>query len=65
MTQANPQALFATLMILKSACASNPCYIDRLIATFMRVLQKMAKEHLAPPTAEANPSMYLDICMYI
>ncbi|KFM75841.1 Transformation/transcription domain-associated protein, partial [Stegodyphus mimosarum] len=54
-TTASPSALFATLMILKSACVNNPCYIDRLISTFMRVLQKMAKEHLAPPTAETNP----------
>nr|XP_042899044.1 transformation/transcription domain-associated protein isoform X5 [Parasteatoda tepidariorum] len=52
---AAPQSLFATLMILKSACVNNPCYIDRLISSFMRVLQKMAKEHLNPTTNEVNP----------
>lgn len=52
-------------MILKSACANNPCYIDRLISTFMRVLQKMAKEHLSPPTAETNPSELSSILRYI
>ncbi|OQR70315.1 Transformation/transcription domain-associated protein-like [Tropilaelaps mercedesae] len=51
---ANPPQLFGTLMILKAACVNNPCYIDRLITPFMRVLQKMTREHLAP-TTEASP----------
>ncbi|CAL1278798.1 unnamed protein product [Larinioides sclopetarius] len=46
---ASPQSLYPTLMYLKSAILSNPCYIDRLISIFMRVLQKMTKEHLTPP----------------
>ncbi|GFR25610.1 hypothetical protein TNCT_594364 [Trichonephila clavata] len=46
---ATPQSLYPTLMFLKSAILSNPCYIDRLISIFMRVLQKMTKEHLTPP----------------
>ncbi|XP_077979126.1 transformation/transcription domain-associated protein-like [Glandiceps talaboti] len=50
-TSGNPSSLFGTLMILKSACMSNPCYIDRLISVFMRSLQKMTREHLTPSTA--------------
>ena len=46
--QAPPSILFSTLMILKAACTNNPCYIDRLMLTFIRVLQKMTKEHLTP-----------------
>lgn len=47
--------LFSTLMILKAACMHNHCYIDRLITIFMKVLTKMAREHLAPTTPEASP----------
>ena len=48
-----PASLFGTLMMLKAACISNSCYIDRLISSFMRVLQRLAKEHLQP-TANEN-----------
>lgn len=51
-TGANPSSLFSTLMILKAACLNNPCYIDRLITPFMRVLQKMARDHLQPPAQQ-------------
>uniref|UniRef100_T1KDE0 PIK-related kinase FAT domain-containing protein n=1 Tax=Tetranychus urticae TaxID=32264 RepID=T1KDE0_TETUR len=52
-----PQSLFGTIMILKAACSNNPCYIDRMIVLFMRVLQKMAREHLSPtlPNEQPNP----------
>ena len=53
-TGTHPQ-LFGTLMILKAACSHNSGYIDRLITSFMRVLQRMAKEHLAPTTPENIP----------
>uniref|UniRef100_UPI00398EA1CE transformation/transcription domain-associated protein n=1 Tax=Pristiophorus japonicus TaxID=55135 RepID=UPI00398EA1CE len=49
-TNANPNQLFGTLMILKSACSNNPSYIDRLISVFMRSLQKMVRDHLNPQT---------------
>ncbi|KAH9524764.1 hypothetical protein Btru_027783 [Bulinus truncatus] len=45
-------SLFSTLMILKSACENNQCYIDRLITIFMKVLTKMTHEHLK--SQEAN-----------
>lgn len=41
-----PQNLFSTLMLLKAVCINNPCYIDRLMGPFMRVIHKMAKDHL-------------------
>lgn len=50
--QAPPATLFGTLMMLKAACISNSCYIDRLISSFMRVLQRLAKEHLQPSTQD-------------
>lgn len=55
--------LFSTLMILKAACMHNPCYIDRLITTFMKVLQKMAREHLTASNTEANPGEFLYMIM--
>lgn len=36
------------MMILKAACNHNASYIDRLITSFMRVLQRLAREHLQP-----------------
>lgn len=51
----NTSSLFGTLMILKAACINNPCYIDRLITSFMKVLQKMTREHLNPSTPETSP----------
>lgn len=50
--QAPPSSLFGTLMMLKAACINNACYIDRLITSFMRVLQRMVREHLAPASPE-------------
>lgn len=44
--QANPSSLFGTLMILKAACTNNQSYIDRLIMPFMRLLNRLTKEHL-------------------
>ncbi|XP_076072619.1 transformation/transcription domain-associated protein-like isoform X5 [Mytilus galloprovincialis] len=54
-TAGSPSQLFSTLMILKAACMHNQCYIDRLITTFMKVLHKMAREHLTPTTPETSP----------
>ncbi|KAF7269505.1 transcription-associated protein Nipped-A isoform X2 [Rhynchophorus ferrugineus] len=48
----SPLALFGTLMILKAACANNPSYIDSIITPFMRVLHRLAKEHLQPTSQE-------------
>ncbi|XP_027217728.2 transformation/transcription domain-associated protein isoform X2 [Penaeus vannamei] len=49
---ASPTSLFGTLMILKAACQNNPCYIDRLIMPFMKVLQRMARDHLNHPSTD-------------
>ncbi|KAG5328830.1 TRRAP protein, partial [Acromyrmex heyeri] len=54
-TTATPSSLFGTLMMLKAACTNNPSYVDRLITPFMKVLHKMAKEHLHSTQTEANP----------
>lgn len=44
---ANPSSLFSTLMILKAACMNNQSYIDRLMMPFMRLLNRLTKEHLS------------------
>nr|XP_018903777.1 PREDICTED: transformation/transcription domain-associated protein isoform X3 [Bemisia tabaci] len=43
----NTNTLFRTVMALKAACSSNPSYVDRLVGQFVRVLQRLAREHLA------------------
>lgn len=49
--------LFGTLMILKAACQNNPCYIDRLIMPFMKVLQRMARDHLSHTASDTSSGM--------
>lgn len=51
---ASPSCLFGTLMMLKAACSNNPSYIDRLITSFMKVLHRMAKEHLQPTSPDTG-----------
>lgn len=55
---ANPSTLFGTLMILKAACTNNNSYIDLIITPFMKVLSRLAKEHLQS-LPEVNPSTIL------
>ena len=54
--QASPSSLYGTLMILKAACHNNIYYIDRLIAPFMKVLQRMTREHLNPTSSNESSS---------
>lgn len=42
-------------MMLKAACSSNPGYVDRLIIPFIRVIQRMAREHLSATNTENSP----------
>jgi len=58
--------MFGTLMILKATCMQNASYIDRLITSFMRVLERMAKEHLTPTSGVAtNPSECSSVRCYV
>lgn len=52
---ATPSSLFGTLMILKAACTPNASYIDRLMMPFMRLLNRLTKEHLQIPTNAVVP----------
>lgn len=40
--------LFSSLMLLKAACINNVTYIDRVMPTLIRVIQKMTREHINP-----------------
>lgn len=51
---ASPSSLFGTLMMLKAACVNNHSYIDRLITPFMKVLHRMAREHLQPTNPDTS-----------
>lgn len=54
--QASPSSLFGTLMILKAACMNNQGYIDKLMTPFMRLLNRLTKEHLQVTTSAAGPA---------
>lgn len=50
-------ALLGPLMMLKACCTSSPSYIDRLISPLMRVLQRMARDHVAPNPDSATSDL--------
>lgn len=54
-TNSNSSCLFGTIMMLKAACSSNPSYVDRLIAPFVRVIHRMSREHLTATATDASP----------
>ncbi|XP_063838916.1 transcription-associated protein 1 [Ostrinia nubilalis] len=52
-------ALLGPLMMLKACCSSNPAYIDRLLLPLMRVLQRMARDHVAPNPDTATSDLLI------
>ncbi|KAH8272038.1 hypothetical protein KR018_007399 [Drosophila ironensis] len=44
--QPNASSLFGTLMILKACTTNNPSYIDRILVQFIRVLNRLTKDHI-------------------
>lgn len=44
--QPNASGLFGTLMILKACTTNNPSYIDRILVQFIRVLNRLTKDHI-------------------
>lgn len=64
----NPTAtcstLYGTVMMLKAACVNHPAYVDRFILEFMRVIQRMAREHIATSTADAPQQVGGELLIY-
>ncbi|KAI5754015.1 hypothetical protein M8J77_005069 [Diaphorina citri] len=64
----NPTAtcstLYGTVMMLKAACMNHPAYVDRFILEFMRVIQRMAREHIATSTADAPQQVGGELLIY-
>ncbi|CAH0749160.1 unnamed protein product [Diatraea saccharalis] len=52
-------ALLGPLMMLKACCTSSPSYIDRLLLPLMRVLQRMARDHVAPNPDAATSDLLI------
>ncbi|CAH2988559.1 unnamed protein product [Chilo suppressalis] len=52
-------ALLGPLMMLKACCTSSPAYIDRLLLPLMRVLQRMARDHVAPNPDTATSDLLI------
>ncbi|EDW53889.1 GM11096 [Drosophila sechellia] len=44
--QPNASSLFGTLMILKACTTNNASYIDRILVQFIRVLNRLTKDHI-------------------
>ncbi|XP_046961593.1 transcription-associated protein 1 isoform X1 [Vanessa cardui] len=52
-------ALLGPLMMLKACCASSAGYVDRLLLPLMRVLQRMARDHVAPNPDAATSDLLI------
>ncbi|XP_045458905.1 transcription-associated protein 1 [Melitaea cinxia] len=52
-------ALLGPLMMLKACCASSAGYVDRLLLPLMRVLQRMARDHVAPSPDAATSDLLI------
>ncbi|XP_017462467.1 PREDICTED: transcription-associated protein 1 [Rhagoletis zephyria] len=64
--QPNPPSLFGTLMILKACSSNNASYIDRLMLQFIRVLNRLTKDHLntqgnGQPVASSTDSSHISL----
>lgn len=60
-------ALLGPLMMLKACCSSSPAYIDRLLLPLMRVLQRMARDHVAtnPDAAISDLLVRITLLLYL
>ncbi|GBP38089.1 hypothetical protein EVAR_95217_1 [Eumeta japonica] len=56
---ANAAALLGPLMMLKACCSSSPSYIDRVLTPLMRVLQRMARDHVASTPDAATSDLLI------
>ncbi|CAK1549719.1 unnamed protein product [Leptosia nina] len=52
-------SLLGPLMMLKACCTSSPGYVDRLLLPLMRVLQRMARDHVAPNPDNATSDLLI------
>jgi len=48
------ETLSNCLLLLKSASSNNPQYIDRIMGPFMKVLQKLYRDHLNSSSSYGN-----------
>ncbi|XP_064401908.1 transformation/transcription domain-associated protein-like isoform X2 [Halichondria panicea] len=46
--------LQCTLMVLKAPCNNDPCYIDRFLTLFLKVTQRLHKEHITLVTPSGD-----------
>lgn len=51
-------------MMLKACCTSSPGYVDRLLLQLMRVLQRMARDHVAPNPDLATSDLLVRLFLY-
>ncbi|XP_023171663.2 transcription-associated protein 1 [Drosophila hydei] len=58
--QPNASSLFGTLMILKACTTNNPSYIDRILVQFIRVLNRLTKDHININTSNTTNTQPTD-----
>ncbi|XP_038211764.1 transcription-associated protein 1 isoform X1 [Zerene cesonia] len=56
---AGANSLLGPLMMLKACCTSSAGYVDRLLLPLMRVLQRMARDHVAPNPDTATSDLLI------
>lgn len=44
-------------MLMKAGCSNNPSYVDRFSSSFVRVIQRLAREHHSSSNVETIGKM--------
>ncbi|XP_065666832.1 transformation/transcription domain-associated protein isoform X3 [Hydra vulgaris] len=52
-TSSSTTTLNVPINLLKAACSSSPCYLDKFLIPFMKAMQKMQKEHITGQAGES------------
>lgn len=46
-------------MLMKAGCSNNQCYVDRFTSSFVRVIQRLAREHNGSSNVETIGMSFL------
>lgn len=60
-TNATATSLYGAIMLMKAGCSNNPSYVDRFSSSFVRVIQRLAREHHSSSNVETIGKVFI-IC---
>lgn len=51
-TNATATSLYGAIMLMKAGCSNNQSYVDKFSSSFVRVIQRLAREHNSSANVE-------------